>query len=175
MARVGRVARAHGNRGQLIVDPDTDFPEDRFKPDSIVFVRNGDAVEPRRIVASRFHRGRPILTLEGVDTMNAAETLAGAELRVDVEALQPLPAGAFYQHDLIGCAVETAEGIRIGIVTGVEGGASGSRLVVQGSRGDEILIPLAEEIVAVHLAGRRIVVNAMEGLLDLNSPRRQRF
>ena len=108
--------------------------------------------------------------------MDAAEALAGAELRVDVEALQPLPSGAFYQHDLIGCTVETPDGIAIGVVTGVEGGPAGSRLLVQGRRGDEILIPLAEEIVAaVHLGGRRIVVNPIEGLLDLNAPRRQEF
>ena len=31
MVLVGRIARAHGNRGQVIVDPATDFPEERFK------------------------------------------------------------------------------------------------------------------------------------------------
>jgi 16S rRNA processing protein RimM len=176
MARVGRIARAHGNRGQVIVDPDTDFPDDRFKVDSIVFVRNGSAIEPKRIVASRFQRGRPILTLDGVDTMDAAEALAGAELRVDVETLRPLPSGTFYQHDLIGCAVETPEGMAIGVVTRVEGSGAGSRLVVQGRSGAEVLIPLAEEIVtAVHLGGRRIVVNPIDGLLDLNATRRQQF
>jgi len=31
MALVGRIARAHGIKGQVIVNPDTDFPQERFK------------------------------------------------------------------------------------------------------------------------------------------------
>ena len=174
MVLVGRIARAHGNRGQVIVDPETDFLEERFKAGSIVFVRRGDAVEPLRMTAARFHRGRPIIALEGVDTMDAAEALAGAELRVDVQALQPLPPGTFYQHDLIGCSVETTEGVAIGNVTSVNGTGAGSRLVVERRGGGEILIPLAEEIcVGVHLGARRIVVKLLDGLLDLNVTRKQ--
>ena len=176
MAMVGRIARAHGNRGQVIVDPETDFPEERFKPGSVVYRRKGEGIEPLTITAARFHRGRPIIALDGVDTMNAAEALAGAELRIDAETLHPLPPGSFYQHDLVGCAVETSEGIAVGQVTSVEGSGEGSRLVVQGSTAGEILIPLAEAIVVgVHLARRTIVIQPLDGLLDLNLARRQRF
>src|SRR4051812_21347265 len=98
MATVGRVARAHGNHGEVIVDPETDFPEERYKPGSVVFIARNDAIEPLTITSARFHRGRPIIGVEGVDTMTAAEALAGAELRIETAALQPLPAGAFYQH-----------------------------------------------------------------------------
>lgn len=181
MVRVGRIARAHGNRGQVIVDPDTDFLEERYKPGSIVYVRredrhgNSSGTEPMKITAARFQRGRPIVALEGIETMNAAEELAGVELRIDPVALQPLPLGSFYQHDLVGCAVETFEGIAIGSVTSVDGSGVGSRLVVQGQSGREILIPLAEEIVVgVHLAARKIVVQPPDGLLDLNVTRRQK-
>ena len=175
MAMVGRIARAHGNRGEVIVDPETDFPEERYKPGSVVFVVRNSAVEPLTITTSRFHRGRPIIGIEGVETMTAAEALAGAELRVDPATLQPLPAGAFYQHDLVGCAVQTSEGVAVGAVVAVEGSGAGSRLVVQASHGGEVLIPFAEEMVAVHLGARTIIVNAPDGLLDLNVTRKQRF
>jgi 16S rRNA processing protein RimM len=179
MVMVGRIARAHGNRGQVIVDPETDFPEERYKPGSVVYVRPDEKsvmVQPLTITAARFHRGRPIIALEGVDTMNAAQELAGTELRVGTDALQPLPPGTFYQHDLVGCAVETPEGVAIGVVTGVDGSGVGSRLVVQGRRGAEILIPMTDAIiVGVHLAARRIVVQPPDGLLDLNVTRKQKF
>ena len=110
MVLVGRIARAHGNRGQVIVDPATDFPEERFKAGSVLHIRRGDTIEPVTVETVRFHRGRPIIGLAGIDTMNAAEALAGIELRVGVDALQPLPAGSFYHHDLIGCAVVTPGG-----------------------------------------------------------------
>lgn len=175
MAVVGRIARAHGNRGQVIVDPETDFPDERFKPGSVLHIRKGDATEHLTIEHVRFHRGRPIIGLSGIDTMNAAEALAGSELRIGTDALQPLPAGSFYHHDLIGCTVETPRGEPIGRVQSVEGTGAGSRLVVQG-RGGEILIPLVEGIaVEVNVADRKIVVEPPEGLLDLNITRRQRF
>lgn len=175
MAVVGRIARAHGNRGQVIVDPETDFPDERFKPGSVLHIRKGDGIESLTIDNVRFHRGRPILGLAGIDTMNAAEALAGTELRVSTDALQPLPAGSFYHHDLIGCCVQTAGGELIGRVESVEGTGAGSRLVVQG-RGGEILIPLVEGIaLEVNVAARTIIVEPPEGLLELNITRRQRF
>lgn len=175
MVLVGRIARAHGNRGQVIVDPATDFPEERFKAGSVLSVRRGSGTERLEIEHVRFHRGRPIIGLAGIDTMTAAEALSGLELRVGIDALRPLPAGSYYHHDLIGCSVQTPRGEPIGRVTAVEGDAAGSRLVVERS-GGEVLIPMAEGIcVEVDLAGRKIVVDLPEGLLDLNVTKRQRF
>ena len=175
MALVGRIARAHGNRGQVIIDPVTDFPEERFKAGSVLHMRRGEATEPVAVESVRFHRGRPIIGLSGVDTMDAAEALAGTELRVTADALQPLPAGSYYHHDLIGCHVQTPKGETVGCVTAVEGDAAGSRLVIE-SRNGEVLVPIAEHIVlAVDVAGRKIVVELPEGLLELNVTKRQRF
>jgi 16S rRNA processing protein RimM len=169
MVVVGRIARAHGIRGQVIVDPDTDFPEERFQPGADLYIERAGKVEPLRITAVRFHRERPILGVDGVATMNDAELLAGHELRVPRDWLAPLPAATFYRHDLIGCAVFTAAGDRVGDVSGVEGTMTGSRLVVDGPRG-EILIPMAVEIcTAIDVAAKRIVIDAPEGLLDLNA------
>jgi 16S rRNA processing protein RimM len=175
MVVVGRIARAQGNRGQVIVDPVTDFPEERFKAGSVLHIRRGGEIESLTIEDARFHRGRPVLDLAGVDSMNGAEELAGAELRIEPAALQPLPAGAYYHHDLIGCMVETPAGDRIGEVASVEGEPTGSRLVVR--RGSaEILIPMVEGICSrVDIAGKKIIVEPPDGLLELNVTKRQKF
>jgi 16S rRNA processing protein RimM len=173
MALVGRIARAHGNRGQVIVDLATDFPEERFRPGSVLHIRRGGAVQPLTVAEVRFHRGRPIIAFAGVDTMDAAEALAAHELRISAEALHPLPPGSFYHHDLTGCAVVTQRGEAVGQVVGVEGDSAGSRLVVQGKTG-EVLVPLAADIcVSVDVRGRRIVIEPPEGLLELNRTKRQ--
>lgn len=167
-ALVGRVARAHGIRGQVIVNPETDFIEARFRPGAVVHLCRGGRVDRLRITTMRVHQGRPIIGLEGVETMTDAETLAGLELRVPAEELEPLPPGVFYRHDLVGCRVETSGGAQVGEVTSVEGEMGSSRLVVR-SPGGEVLIPLAEAIcVSIDTAARRIVVDPPEGLLDVN-------
>jgi 16S rRNA processing protein RimM len=168
MAVVGRVARRHGNRGEVIIDPETDFPEQRFKVGSTLYVERGARVDPLTITSVRFQRGRPIVGFEGIGSMDAAEALASGELRVPSDALQRLPAGSFYRHDLVGCVVSTGDGRRIGAVTAVEGQSAESRLVVASAHG-EVLIPLAAEIcVGIDVAARTIVVEPPEGLLELN-------
>jgi 16S rRNA processing protein RimM len=165
---VGRVARAHGNRGHVIVNLETDFPAERFAAGNVLVVeQTGQRVE-RRIVSVRFQQGRPIVALEGVETMNDAEALAGAELSMPASSLPPLPARTYYRHDLVGCEVKDTAGRAIGRVTGVEGPMEQSRLVVGSERG-EMLIPMAEGIcVSVDPAAKTIVVNPPDGLLAVN-------
>src|SRR2546423_15470451 len=141
MALVGRIARAHGIKGQVIVNPDTDFPEERFRAGATMFTTRG----PVTLTSARLQNGRPVIGIEGVETMNDAEALAGLELRVPVEELAPLPEGTFYHHELVGCRVVTGGGDAVGTVERVEGTLRGSRLVVAGTKGD-ILIPLVTDL-----------------------------
>ena len=64
---VGRVARAHGIRGQVIVNPETDFLQDRFKSGQMLLVGPAEQPIERRIEDVRFHQGRPILAFGGVE------------------------------------------------------------------------------------------------------------
>jgi len=171
MALVGRVARAHGIRGQVIVNLETDFPEERFRPGAELFIERGGHIEALRLRAVRFHRERPVIAIDGIETMNDADALAGCELRVPVEQLATLPANTFYRHDLVGCRVDTIDGREVGTVREVEGDIGGSRLVIASARGD-VLVPLAAEICrTIDPAGKRIVIAPPEGLLELNETR----
>ena len=171
MALVGRVARAHGIHGQMIVNPETDFPAERFRPGAELFIERGGRVERLRVTTARFHRERPVIGIDGIETMNDAETLAGYELRVPIDRLAMLPPGTFYRHDLIGCRVETRDGRAVGLVSDVEGTMAGSRLVVDGA-GGEVLIPLVSNIcTVVEPAAKRIVIDPPEGLIEVNEVR----
>jgi 16S rRNA processing protein RimM len=168
MAVVGRIARAHGIRGHLVVNLETDFPDDRFRAGAEVFIERAGRVDAMRLTSVRFANGRPIVGLAGIDTRNEAEALSGRELRVPVGQLRALPSGTFYRHDLIGCRVETRAGAVVGVVRDVEGTVAGSRLVLEAPTG-EIQIPLASEICTeIDTGAKRIVVEPPEGLLDLN-------
>ena len=164
---VGRVARAHGNKGQVIVNPETDFAEDRFAAGTVLVIEHGGTTTERTITSVRFHQGRPIIGLDGIETMNDAEALAGAELKMPVAALPPLPAQTYYRHDLVGCEVRTKDGQTIGKVTDVEGSLERSRLVIA-RQGGEVLVPMVEAIcISVDPAAKTIVIDPPEGLLEL--------
>jgi 16S rRNA processing protein RimM len=169
MVTVGRVIRPHGIKGAVVVAPESDFADERFRPGAIVqWQRNGEAAAVR-ILESREFRGRWVVTLEGVSTANEAETLRGLELRIAADALHPLEAGAYYVHDLEGCAVVTVAGAEIGRVVGVQFGSGAPLLRVSDARGGEVLVPLAEEICrTVDTTGRRIVIDPPAGLIELN-------
>lgn len=170
MVLVGTIARPHGHRGEVIVNPETDFPERRFAEGATVYVNRRGAVAPVTVRRSRIHQGRPVVLLEGVGSMNDAEALRGLELRVSEDALPALPDGTYYRFELVGCNVVTVAGAPVGRVQAVEGTGGSVRLSV--ARGDdEVLVPMVPAIcVSIDIAARRIVIDPPEGLLDLNAP-----
>jgi 16S rRNA processing protein RimM len=152
----------------VIVNPETDFPAERFAEGNVLVVEQGGRTEERRIASVRFQGGRPIVALEGVTTMSEAGALAGAELKVPAASLPPLPGGTYYRHDLVGCEVKDTAGRVLGRVTGVEGPMEQSRLVVQGERG-EVLVPMVEGIcVSVDPVAKAIVIDPPSGLIEVN-------
>ena len=79
LAVVGRIARPHGLRGQVIVDVDTDFPYERFQSGARLFVLRTGEIEQLTLITVRFHRDRPVIGIAGVETVEAAGELAGLE------------------------------------------------------------------------------------------------
>ena len=165
---VGRIARTHGLAGEVVVNVETDFPDERFCAGQVMFLAASGQPREVRISTVRWHKGRPLVRFEGVESIDDAEALGRGDLRVPAEVLQPLETGTFFHHDLVGCEVVTEAGEVVGRVVRVEGPMVGSLLVVSGARG-EVLIPLAEHIcVRIEPAAGRIVVAPPAGLLDLN-------
>ncbi len=169
MVLVGTIARTQGHRGQVIVNPLTDFPEQRFAVGSVLHTRGQEGEFTLRVTAMRVHQGRPVVSVEGIESMTAAESLAGLELRVPESDLARLPAGSYYEHELVGCEVVTAGGKTLGRVRAVEGGSGVSRLVVGEGRA-EVQIPLVEPFCPViDVRARRIIVDPPDGLIELNA------
>jgi 16S rRNA processing protein RimM len=156
---VGRVVRPQGRRGEVSVEPISDRP-DRFPTLRKAFApAPGGGVRELRVLRCWPHKGRFVLEIEGVSSIDEAETLRGLELRIAEEDLAALPEGSFYHHQLVGLRVEDEAGGRIGLVEDVvETGAEARVLVVRGPGGGETLIPFAGEFVkAVDLEHGRIL------------------
>jgi 16S rRNA processing protein RimM len=168
MVLVGFIARTHGNRGEVILKSETDFPEDRFRVGATLQGRQGTGpVETLEVTSVRFQQGRPIVGIAGVSSISEAERLAGFELRVPESEQAPLPEDTYYHHQLIGCEVVTRAGEVVGRVSAVQGDGEATRLVVRSTRA-EVLIPLVQEFCEIDVAAKRIVINPPQGLLEVN-------
>lgn len=115
-----------------------------------------------------FHDGRPIFKFRGIDSIDDATPLVGAEVRVPLSQRAPLEPGEFFQEDLIGCeVVERSTGTPLGRVVVFHDHGQASLLELE----DGMLIPFARSIcVEIEPENRRIAVDLPEGLKDLNRP-----
>jgi 16S rRNA processing protein RimM len=109
---VGRVTKAHGLRGEVVVDLVSDYPDVRLARGSRLWAGGEEVV----VAASRPFQQRWLVRLEGVDDRDGADRLAGRTLTAepieDPEAL--------WVHELIGSlVVEEGSGVERGRVVAV--------------------------------------------------------
>ena len=159
LVTIARIARARGNKGEVVAVPLSDTPE-RVRRVFINGVEYG--------VESVWRHGDHIVfKFTGVDSISAAEPLAGSDICIPAEERPALPDGEYYQTDLIGCSVVKRSGETIGTVTDwLELG--GPPLLEVNANGREFLIPFAKSIcVEIDMRNRRIVVDLPEGLTEL--------
>ncbi|WP_006242162.1 ribosome maturation factor RimM [Mycolicibacterium tusciae] len=166
---VGRVVKAHGVTGELVVDVRTDDPETRFAPGTSLRARPKGGTERRFVVDSaRPHGGRLLVRLDGVADRDSADSLRGALFLVDSAELPAIAdPDEFYDHQLEGLRVRTTAGADVGTVAEVLHTAAGELLSVR-TEDREVLVPFVSAIVtSVSLADQIIEIDPPEGLLDL--------
>jgi 16S rRNA processing protein RimM len=171
---VGRVVKAHGIGGEVVVDVRTDDPYDRFAPGTVLRARARDKTERGVVVDSmREHSGRLLVRFDGVNSRDAADALRGSLFIVDTADLPPIEdPDEFYDHELEGLRVRTLAHHEVGRVTEVLHTPAGEILAVRPAEGEgpEILVPFVSAIVtAVSLEDGLIEIDPPDGLLDLDS------
>ena len=169
---LARILRARGLRGEVAAEILTDFPE-RLTNLREVWLADGRN-EPRPVSVQRCwlstsRGGQAIFHFAGVDTVEAAEKLRGAEVQLPFDQRTQLGAGQYYVSDLVGCEVwEVGASAALGIVRDVEFPGGAPLLSVETPAG-EVLVPLAAEFcIRIDVQAKRIDVTLPEGLRDLN-------
>jgi len=148
---VGRIVKAQGLKGQVLVDLWSDRTE-RLASGSELLSERG----PLRVVASIAHQQRFIVTFEGVSTREQAEHLRGVVLsapRLDDESV-------IWIDQLYDAEVYDANGVRRGVVVGVEANPASDLLVLDGGA----LVPLT--FVTAVQPNMRIDVDVPDGLFE---------
>ncbi len=166
LVAIAKIAKPRGLKGELIADVLTDFPERFDGLENITAVlANGERRE-LKIENAWFQNERIVLKFEGVDAVEQAEEFRGAEICIAENEAVELDADEFYDWQIEGCEIETADGKCIGTVREVMRTGGTEVLIVEGGE-KEFLIPFAKAIcVEVDVEKRRIVIDPPKGLLE---------
>ncbi|MDQ6888112.1 MAG: ribosome maturation factor RimM [Gemmatimonadota bacterium] len=172
MIIVGRLRKAHGIRGEIIVEPITDAPAEVFSAGRRVFLGTVDGeLDPAgrifEIASARsFKDERLIVHFAGIADRTAAERWPDRYLLLPAAELPPPAEGEVYYHELIGMRVELADGRAIGDVVEFFELPQGIALEVS-HEGRTVMIPLRSEFVErIDRRERRIVAHPPAGLLE---------
>jgi 16S rRNA processing protein RimM len=159
----GRIVGAFGLRGECKIDA-TRLGTDALRRGAVFRARLADGSRRElRVRATRVHKGRPLAAFEGVDDVNAAETLVGASLALE-RADVVLSPGEYLDADLVGCRLVDSRGVEVGDVVAVEHYPAQDMLVVGPGR---TLVPMVAAFVqSIDIARKRIAVDLPSGLLD---------
>lgn len=172
---VGRVVKAHGVTGEVVVEVHTDDPASRFAPGArLRLTGSRDSGDQRSYVIDsvREHGARLLVRLAGVADRAVADALRGSLFVIDSDDLPPIDEpDTYYDHQLEGLQVRTAAGECIGVIAEVVHTAAGELLAIQRDSG-EVLVPFVSAIVtSVSLdddSGNGVVeIDPPDGLLDL--------
>jgi 16S rRNA processing protein RimM len=160
---VGKLRHAHGVRGEILMEVFTDFPE-RLQPGVVLYLDSGSDV--LRLVKCRPHREGLLVSFEGYTTPEAIGQFRNQLLYVKAYDRPPLPAGEYYQHQLVGLQVTSDASVPLGkVIEILETGAS-DVLVVRPEVGPEVLIPFVDEFIRdINLAQGEIIVHIIPGML----------
>ena len=168
---VGIAVRAHGLRGELVVELRTDSPDERFTPGvCLIAQRPGEPAGTLTVESARPHSGRMLVRFVEAPDRDAAEALRGTTLLVDSADIPPVDdPDEFHDHELIGLRAVTPDGADIGVVDDVLHNAQ-DVLVITGPSGAEVLVPFVRALVPdVDPGAGRLVVDPPPGLLDLGN------
>ncbi|MGA7243479.1 MAG: ribosome maturation factor RimM [Terracidiphilus sp.] len=181
---LARIRRTQGRKGEVFAEILTDFPE-KFAERRRLWLLGDDSAAPKtpadasprevELLHHWLHKGGVVLHFAGVNSISAAEELAGFVVAIPSEQRAAVDQDEVYIGDLIGCVlvdVAPTVPVTVGEIEDVDRSAGPvAMLVVRSESADEILIPFAKEYLRrVDVGAKRVEMALPAGLVDLNRP-----
>jgi 16S rRNA processing protein RimM len=164
---IARAVKPRGLRGEIVAELLTDFPERFEDVEELVLVSPQGERKTGQLEDYWFQNDRVILKLAGYDDVETAKELVGFDFAVPESERVELPEDQYYDWELEGCTVKVGDE-SIGKVQSVIKTGGTEILRIADENGNERLVPMVDSIVVeIDTAGKTIVVDPPEGLLDL--------
>ena len=171
---LAHIRRPQGRKGEVFADLLTDFPEKFAQRKQLWLLDEKSAAPPRQVELAHHwpHKGGVVLHFAGVDSISAAETLAGLGVVIPLEQRAAPGDDEAYIADLIGCTlidVSGANPVEVGAIDDVDRSAGPAPLLIVKGKSGEVLVPFAKSFLRkLDLEAKRVEMALPEGLIDLN-------
>lgn len=169
----GKIINTHGCRGDVKAEPWTDTPRDLIDLGR-VFIGDGEDKKEMKILRGSVMQGRFLmLTLEGVESMDAADALRNTVLYAAREDFH-LAEGQYFLSDALGLPVydtrEGREGKLLGTVTDISPNAASDIYTVKTPDGAEVLVPAIPVFVTEVIPGECVRMAPIDGMFENSDP-----
>ena len=169
---VGKVVAVQGLKGELRINPASEFPERFTEPGTRWLKARGQAPREIELKSGRQLPGKSVFVVRfaGIDSREAAEALIGQTLMVPADDRPELEEGEYHLLDLVGLEARlSADGEAIGSVSDLISGGN-ELLEIKTPDGRTLMVPFVDAIVPeVHLEEGWLLVTPPPGLLDLGN------
>jgi 16S rRNA processing protein RimM len=165
---LGKVAKAHGLRGEVKILAYSGHPENIGCYRELVLVDGPETLtQPLQVQRSRVQGKMAIVQLESITDRSGAEAIEGNGVLLSKSLLPETGADEYYWHQYEGKMVVDTNSRQIGRIKALFNNGAQDVLIVEGMR-EDILIPMTREIVIREEEGK-LIVDPPPGLLELNS------
>jgi 16S rRNA processing protein RimM len=159
------ITKPHGLKGEMRAKYYCDEPDEIGEFDVLYL---GADKKPVKLISWRLQRNMVIIKLEGINSVEAAQKLAGTLLYIDRGDIE-LDEDVWFIRDLIGLEVCDADnGVHYGIVEEILQNAPTDVYSIRSKEGKQLLFPaIPEVLIDVNIAERKILIRPLKGLFDI--------
>ncbi len=162
---LGQIVGTHGIRGEVRVNPWCDSPSFAKGFKKVYFDNKG--LESVKVNACRPHGNIILMKLDGIDSVNDAETYRNKMLYIKRDDAS-LPEGTWFIEELIGCDVfDVDNNTFYGVISDISETGANDVWHITDSNGIEYLIPSIKQVVIdVNIIENRILIRPLKGIFD---------
>ena len=164
---IGKIINFHGILGDVKVGY-TKGKEHQLLGEKYLFVKKDGDFLKLEISKIRFHKNTALIKFVQINSINEAQEYKGCAIYTPVENLRKnLEEDEFLVDDLVGAQAFNLQGDLVGVVSAINKQGSSDLLSVKNNEGKEFFVPFVKELVpTVDLADNKIIINAIEGLIE---------
>lgn len=162
---IGQIVNTSGLKGVIKVKPFTDDIT-KFNNLKTIYMLVKKELKEFKIEEVRFNKKMVFLKLEGIDTVEEAESYRNLYLKIKRDKNEKLEENSYYIVDIIGSKVYTDLQEELGEIIDVFSTGSNDVYVVKDALGKQILLPAIKDVIKnVDIENKKIIVHLLEGLI----------